>query len=260
MKYPIDLIMVIWQRPDITFKTLDAIKQNTDREQYRLVVIDNNSYPDMQLMLRNLELSGEIDKLIVNDRNMGLEYARNQGLKLAESEYFVCVDNDCLPQRRKNGKTWLELLATLLDELPEYGAISLRTQVMIGTGNIFEEGDMAGVDVVEFPHPGGSFRIMRTKETKKAGGWRDSVEGRGAEERTICGRLREHGFRTGFARDIRCLHLFGTRGVSGTDRWGYPKDWEPEDTGHSDIWHPALERGDDINEIRQYMDVIGTST
>lgn len=253
--FPIDIVMVTWQRPDLTFKVIQAIEQNTNREQYRLIVIDNNSLPEMQLKLKTLHEDGVIDELIVNDRNFGLELARNQGLKKVKSELFVCADNDCLPQKRVDGKTWLELLANLIDELPEFAAISLRTQVMIGTGNIFEHVDMTGEDVVEFPHPGGSFRIMKAQATRGAGGWRDSVEGRGAEERTIGGRLREHGYKTGFARDIRCLHLFGERGTKGTDRWGYPKDWEPEDTGHSDIWHPALERGDDLNEIKQYMDL-----
>lgn len=255
MKYPIDIVLVTWQRPDSSFKVIESIKQNTDRDQYRLIVIDNNSHPDMQAQLWDLTREKVIDKLVLNDRNYGLEPARNIGLKHVTSEYFVCADNDCLPQKRVDGKTWLERLAVLLDDLPEYAAISLRTQVMIGTGNIFEYADVSGDDVVEFPHPGGSFRIMRTEPTRKAGGWRDTVEGRGAEERTVCGRLREHGWKTGFAIRLRCLHLFGSRGLKGTDRWGYPKDWEPEDTGHSDIWHPVLERGDDINEIKQYMDV-----
>lgn len=255
MNYPIDIVLVTWQRPDLTFLVIEAIRQNTDRDQYRLIVVDNNSHQDMQARLFSLEKEGQIDKLIFNDRNYGLEPARNIGLKQVKSPYFVCADNDCIPQKRQGGQTWLERLAILMDELPEFGAISCRTQVMIGTGNIFEHVDMTGDDVVEFPHPGGSLRIMRTDATRKTGGWRDSVEGRGAEERTICGRLREHGYKTGFARDIRCLHLFGTRGLTGTDRWGYPKDWEPEDTGHSDIWHPVLERGDDVNEIKKYMDV-----
>ena len=253
--YPIDLVMVTWQRNDLTFKVIEAIKQNTNRDQYRLIVIDNNSLPEMQLHLRDAKMAGDIDLLIINDRNFGLEPARNTGLGVVKSDLFVCIDNDCLPQKRVDGKTWLELLAELIDEFPEYAAISMRTQVMIGTGNIFEYSDMEGADVTEFPHPGGSFRIMRTEATKKAGGWRDTVEGRGAEERTVCGRLREYGYKTGFANNLRCLHLFGIRGKFGTDRWGYPKDWEPEDTGHSDIWHPVLERGDDLSEIKKYMDV-----
>jgi glycosyltransferase involved in cell wall biosynthesis len=255
MQYPIDIVLITWQRPDLTFQVIEAIKQNTNRDQYRLIVVDNNSHPDMQARLYELDKSGVIDNLVLNDRNYGLEPARNIGLKKVTSELFVCADNDCLPEKRIDGKTWLERLVTLMDELPEFSAISCRTQVMIGTGNIFEYGDVSGDDVVEFPHPGGSFRIMRTEDTRKAGGWRDTVEGRGAEERTIGGRLREQGHKVGFAVNIRCLHLFGTRGTMGTDRWGYPKDWEPEDTGHSNIWHPVLERGDDINEIKKYMDV-----
>jgi hypothetical protein len=38
-----------------------------------------------------------------------------------------------------------------------------------------------------------------------------------------------------------------------TDRWGYPKDWKPEDTGHSDVWHPKFGQGDDPEEIQKYV-------
>lgn len=249
---PIDIVMVTWGREEITDKAIRAIRQNTNRDHYRLIVIDNDSPKKMQNMLRRLQDNGYIDNLIFNDTNVGLEPARNQGLAEVDSELFICADNDCLPQRKADGKDWVELLVDLMNKYPEYAAISARTQVMIGTGNIFEEADENGNDLVEFPHPGGSFRIMRTAATKSVGGWRGDSVGRGAEERYIGGELGKAGWKTGFASQVRCLHLFGVRGEGGTDRWGYPKDWKPEDTGHSDIWHPVLENGDDPEEVRRY--------
>lgn len=252
MNEVIDICLVTWHRQRMTRKVIDTIRQNTKQGTYRLVVVDNYSPPEMAQELMTLYADGLIDQLILNDSNRGLEPARNQGLALVESELFVCVDSDCLIMKPVDGKDWLEMMVELMDKHPEYAAISARTQVMIGTGNIFEgrEDD----EIVEFGHPGGSFRIMRTEEVRKVGGWRDEQAGRGSEERHICGLLREAGWETGFAVKVKCLHLFGDR-TQGTDRWGYPADWLPDDTGHSDIWHPVLERGDDPEEIKEYSDV-----
>ncbi len=251
MNKPIDIVMVTWYRPQITEKVIKTIHANTKRENFRLIVIDNFSPLEQAGMLLKMYSEGLIDVLELNTENKGLEPARNQGLALVESDLFICADNDCLIERPVDGKDWIERMVELMEANPDYAAISARTQVMIGTGNIFDgrEDD----EIVQFGHPGGSFRIMRTEEVRKVGGWRDQQSGRGSEERYICGLLREGGWETGFAVKIKCLHLFGDR-EQGTDRWGYPADWLPEQTGHSDIWHPVLNRGDDPDEIKEYTD------
>lgn len=250
---PIDLHLVSWNRPKMTEFVIRTIHKNTKPENFRLVVLDNGSDTVTRDMLQHLHENGYIDELIQLDQNMGLEFARDLMLyKATDSEYFVCVDNDCLPEPMDKDGDWLDKLYDLMRKYEDFGAISMRTQVMIGTGNIFEEADEAGDDIVEFPHPGGSFRMMPTKLVRDLGGWDAKREGRGAEERYICGKLREAGYRTAFAVNVRCLHLFGTRGDDGTDRWGYDKNLKPEDTGHSDVSHPALTNGDDFDELIKY--------
>jgi hypothetical protein len=90
---------------------------------------------------------------------------------------------------------------------------------------------------------------MDAKAVIKVGGWDRDNPGRGSEERYIGGKLQDAKYKTAFATKIKCLHLFGTK---DTDKWGYPKDWKPKDTGHSDIYHPVLETGDDEEEIKKY--------
>lgn len=241
-----DLHLVSWQRPKITELTIRTIRRNTKLENHRLVVLDNGSDKSQQDMLKMLFDNGFIDELVIWDSNDGLEVARNYMLAhCTRSKYFVCVDNDCLPEPIKDGVDWLERLTDLLDKHDDYAAISCRTQVMIGSGNIFEDESQ---EITEFPHPGGSLRMMITGVTQAVGGW-DGRPGRGAEERNICGKLHDVGFRTGFATHIRTLHLFG---LKDTDRWGYPSEWQPEKTGHSDISHPALTNGDDLEEVSLY--------
>jgi glycosyltransferase involved in cell wall biosynthesis len=245
----VDIILVTWGRPELTRATIDSIVANTDREHYRLIVIDNRSSPSLVSMLLEYHTTGVIDELILNETNLGLEPARNQGLAKVENLYLVCVDNDLLCPPRINGKDWVERMLELIGNNQEYAAIAMRTQVMIGTGNIFEGHE--DEDIVEFPHPGGSYRIMDTALVRKLGGWRNHIWGRGSEEKHICGELHKLGAKTGFAVKIKSLHLFGDK---ETDGWGYPIEWIPADSGHSDIWHPVLINGDDPEQIDKFLE------
>lgn len=250
----VDLHLIAWGRPKMTELTIRTIRRNTKRENYNLYVFNNYFDKASEDLVRHMDAQGMIDGYAVSPENIGLEAARNAMLnQFTENKYFICIDNDCLPPPILNGKDWIERLVELMERWEDMAAISARNPIMIGTGNIFEFADKAGDDIVEFPHPGGSLRIMRTDVTKAVGGWDREAPGRGSEETFICGKLRDAGFMTAFATKIHCLHLFGTREAHNfTDRWGYDKAMTPEDSGHRDIDHPALRNGDDIAEIIKF--------
>lgn len=231
----------------MTKLVVKTIVRNTEPDMYRLNVFDNGSDARTIQMLYELQDEGLIDRAFFSDKNEGLEAARQFMLeKMTDSEYFVCIDNDCLPPI-----DWLSRQLELMQQYEDYAAISQRTPVMIGTGNIFEDTDKNGMPLTDFPHPGGSFRMMRTDAVRRVGGWDRDNPGRGQEERYICGKLREAGYGTAFATHIQCLHLFGNRQKT-QERWGYTDGMKPEDTGHSDVWHPILGRGDDFDEVAAY--------
>lgn len=247
----IDLHLVSWNRPKMTELVIRTIHKNTKPENFRLVVWDNASHEDTMQMLGDMHDNGLIDEITFSDKNYGLEFARQKLLEKTDSEYFICVDNDCLAPLMIEGRDWIDRLVELMQKYEDFAAIACRTQVMIGTGNIFEEADRIHADVVEFPHPGGSLRIMRTGPVQVVGGWDRDSTGRGAEERFIGTKLREVGYKTAFATSIRTLHLFGARNQTA-ERWGYADGMIPEETGHSDIDHPALRNGDDYEEVALY--------
>jgi glycosyltransferase involved in cell wall biosynthesis len=249
----VDLHLVSWNRPKMTELVIRTINKNTKRDNYRLVVFDNGSDMETVKMLFDLQDNGLVDEVFSQSDNKGLEYARQYLLENSTyGDYFVCIDNDCLPPPIRNNKDWIEELIELMQKYEDFAAISMRTQVMIGTGNIFQEADELDEDIVEFPHPGGSYRIMRTFAVKEVGGWDREAPLRGAEERYICGKLNEEGYRTAFSTNVQCLHLFGTRATNPTDRWGYDVSLSPEETGHSDIHHPALVNGDDYENVVEF--------
>lgn len=251
----IDIHLVSWNRPKMTDLVIKTIHRNTKPENFRLVVLDNGSDPETVEMLQQHHDNGRIDELVLWDTNYGLEPARTHLLnECTQSEYFVCADNDCLPEPMTKEHTfdddWIDKLYRLITWQSDYAAIACRYPVMVGTGNIYEQADETDEEIVEFPHPGGSLRIMRTDLVKQTGGWRKDVGSRGTEERYICGKLHELGYKTGFAVNVRTLHLFG---LKDTDNWGYDKKLTPEDTGHSSgVWHPIFDRGDVYEEIVEF--------
>lgn len=246
-----DLQVITWNRPKMSELVIRTIHRNTKPGTYHLTVLDNGS--DDISWLTKLADEGIVHEFTIQPENIGLEAARQKLLNYwTQSPYFVCIDNDCLPPPMLNGQDWLERQLDLMRKYEDFAAISQRTPVMIGTGDIFGEADQAGDDILEFGHPGGSFRMMRTEAVKAVGGWDRGAPGRGSEETFICGKLRDAGYRTAFAVNIQCLHLWGTRGDTGTDPWGYDKDMKPEDTGHRPIDHPVLTQGDIKEDLLIY--------
>lgn len=249
-----DLHLICWNRPKMSELVVRTIHRNTKPGTYNLIVLDNGS-EDTRWLVR-MANEGLINEFSIQDQNLGLEAARQHLLEhFTTSQFFVDIDNDCLPPPILNGQDWLERQLELMEKYEDFAAISQRTPVMIGTGDIFSEADEAGDDILQFNHPGGSFRMMQTGAVKAVGGWDRGAPGRGSEETYICGKLRDAGYKTAFAVQIKCMHLFGTRGDNPTDRWGYDKNLAPEDTGHHDIDHPALRNGDNKEELLLYAGV-----
>lgn len=222
----IDIVMTTWKREEITKLSLKVLEKNTNYP-YRLILIDNGSNSKAQSLYAK-----KADIYIKMDRNRGLEAAKHIGMDYVKSDYFISTDNDILvppdgPLTDNQGD-WLESLIMLADGLPEYAAIALRPQVLIGTDEkkVFKDEDSI---VTEFSHVPGYMRIMNTQLTKKTGAWKDKRPLRGHEELWISNKFRDMGYKVGWATKLRCYHMFGE------GNWGY-KDLKPEEHGHTPIW------------------------
>jgi GT2 family glycosyltransferase len=219
---PIDIVLTTWQRERITELTLDALHKNTQTPN-RLIIVDNGSNTVSQSRYCSVA-----DVYVKMGRNMGLEYAKWLGMQFVESRYFISMDNDILVYKYDD-PDWLQKLVTLMDQNPDYGGITLRPQVLIGTGNIFEG---KTEDIIPFQHAPGYARIMRTQWVKDVGAWSDKRPLRGHEEYWIGDKFRERGIKQGFANHVKCWHMFGD---DNTDKWGYSKWMRPEEHGHNEV-------------------------
>jgi len=153
--------------------------------------------------------------------------AKNYGLALVRSApYYIDTDNDLLCANLN--PDWITSLVTLMDKYPKFGAISCRPQVLIGRGGHEFDGPE---EVVKFNHTGAHLRIMRTDVVRKVDGWEKNwTANRNHEDSFIAARLADVGYDVGYAKNVRCFHMFGKN-------WNY-KDIPIEKHGHRDMWPP----------------------
>ena len=214
----IDLILVTYNRWHFTIKTLNYLFKRT-KTPYRLIVVDNGSNDETVTRLVQLYDEKRIDCLILLERNYGLEHARAIALTHIQSEYHVYFDNDLVcPQLEPD---WLSQEIIMMKKYPEFGALAMRPQVLVGTS--LKEGS----EIAENNHVGATFLIMRTELMKEVG-WRTNFTNRHADH-YFGGKFAARGLKSGWITNMWCYHFFH-------ENWGYDKDVKHY---HRDIWPPS---------------------
>lgn len=118
------IILLTWNRLDLTQKTLDSVFANTNIP-FRLIVVDNGSTDGtiewLKAMPQDNPLCQSYD-FIFNEKNMGVAGGRNQGIKLSidkhNDEWITILDND------------IEVPANWLKEATEI--MTLNSKLFIG--------------------------------------------------------------------------------------------------------------------------------
>jgi len=232
---PIDIVVLSYLRHEFTLKCIQHIAERTKRPYRLILVVNGTDFHESAVVgqYRALQEKGIIDHLLLVGDNYGVHAGKNVALPLVHSNpYYIDMDNDILvPDLEPD---WTVQLEDLMNKYPNFGSISLRPQVLIGrSGTEFDVPD----EVVKFSHSGAHGRIMRTDVVKKAGGWRQTWDAlRNNEDRWIAEQLKNQGYDTGYAKNLRTWHCFG---AETHDEWGYPKEQKPEDHGHVTRWPPV---------------------
>ncbi len=92
-KIDVSVILINFNSYDLTKQTLATFKEFSHDFTYEIIVIDNHSEDDSAERIKND--FPEI-KLIVNSENRGFGKANNQGMKIAEGEYILFLNNDVI--------------------------------------------------------------------------------------------------------------------------------------------------------------------
>ena len=221
----IDIFITCYLRQAYTEKTIQYLYERT-KYPFRLFVIDNGGNDEV---LAEAVKQNKVFHWVKNSCNVGIHASWNMALSMAESEYFITSDNDIyVPDLEPD---WLAQMVKFMDDRSDYGAISLHPHIFIGAAGV-DPADSE--DVKERNMCGAVMRIMRTDVIRKVGGWEHVIRtSRNHEERTICSKLHDAGYKVGVATRVRAYHPFG-QDMGGN--WGYPKEITPEMQGHN----PAL--------------------
>jgi GT2 family glycosyltransferase len=216
MESKVDIFICSYLRQPFTAETIKYIKERTTTP-YKLFLLDNGG---------NSEFASQVDYYVGFKQNMGIHAIWNTALALATTDYFITTDNDILVPSLD--PDWLSQMIKFMDERPDYGAISMHPHVFIGALGIDPNDPQ---DVVERNMCGAVMRIMRRSAVMQVGGWEHKIDPRrNHEERTICSRLQDNGYKVGICSRIRAYHNFGKK-VGGN--WGYPSEITPEIQGHN---------------------------
>jgi GT2 family glycosyltransferase len=227
-----DICMLTCNRKRITETAIRELRRRTTTA-HQLRVLDNGSTDGTLDALTGLVDEGVVDVLYTGDGNRGVHWGFNRLLELAETNLYVCADNDLIPQVSTEGGDWLGLLIDLMKRHPDYAAIACLPHYLIGDN--LESWLQDASEIIERSWCGAALRIMRAEAVREVGSWRDTQDpSRNNEERWICGKLRGAGWKVGYSRDVRCIHLWGLTD-QGEDPWGYPIGFEH---GHREIWPP----------------------
>ena len=114
---------------------IEAVRKYTKKENYDLIIVDNNSSESIIKYLQSLEnkiaenkiaenkiAENKIAKVVYNKYNFGFTYAINQGIKLADSKTdIVLLNNDAIVT-----KGWLDGMYEVVDKVSNVGIVAPR--------------------------------------------------------------------------------------------------------------------------------------
>lgn len=115
----VNITMLSYNRLDFTKQAVAALPVHTEHP-YRLVVVDNGSTADTVAWLKDARRRGLIDVLLLNENNLGVAVAANQGWQVFETDYYVKLDNDIVIE--KHG--WLGEMVRVADAIPDAGSVA----------------------------------------------------------------------------------------------------------------------------------------
>lgn len=93
-------------------ETLDSLKNQTYKA-FEVIIVNDGSTEDFSVeKIRNINLDG-LNAFVVNQKNQGVAAARNNGIKIANGKYIVCLDSDDILDA-----TYLEKELLLLESNP----------------------------------------------------------------------------------------------------------------------------------------------
>jgi GT2 family glycosyltransferase/glycosyltransferase involved in cell wall biosynthesis len=90
----VSVVVLTYNNLPLTQKCLGSLEEFTDYPDWELIIVDNASQDDTPAYLTKYAARHDHVRLILNQENQGYARGNNQGLRLAEGDYIVLLNND----------------------------------------------------------------------------------------------------------------------------------------------------------------------
>ncbi len=119
-KLVVSVIIPTFNKLELTRQCLAAIRTNTSRELYEILVVDNGSTDGTAEFLLEEQAAGRL-KAVLNDKNLGFARACNQGAAAAAAKYVLFLNNDA-----EVSSGWLQPLVQTAEKDPRVGGVGSK--------------------------------------------------------------------------------------------------------------------------------------
>lgn len=130
----VSIIILAWNQLQFTQTCLESINRNTP-EPYQLIMVDNGSTDGTVPWLREMTRADSRIQVIENADNRGFAAGCNQGIKTAQGEYILLLNNDTVVT-----SGWLAGMRELLDHFPDAGIVGPMTNRASGVQVVADVG------------------------------------------------------------------------------------------------------------------------
>ena len=89
----LSIIILTWNQRETTFACLQSLRSFIAQPDVEVIVVDNGSADGTVELLQN---HFPTLTLLINKKNRGVASARNKGLRVAQGEYILILDNDTI--------------------------------------------------------------------------------------------------------------------------------------------------------------------
>lgn len=222
------IVLVTWspdkKRLNLLKNTLKTLEGSTDIP-YELIVIDNGGIKEQTEFLK----TQKIDKHIINTENLGNGCGRNQGIRVAEGEYIVLIDNDM-----KFMKDWLKECIEALEKYPNKKLVATALKSSHWRyGKLYHRGMLDEYTLWERSAPG--CWVMRRKTLDEIGEFsKNPISGA-----DYCRRLCNNGYRHIMLPKKLVLHMAHRAGDESYDHnaWLVKGEWKSGEIAYWEkIW------------------------
>ncbi|MFD2672022.1 glycosyltransferase [Marinicrinis sediminis] len=129
----VSIVVLAFNQLEYTKQCIDSILNKTAYPNYELIIVDNNSQDHTKEYLKQIEQQHSKVKVILNNSNYGFAGGNNIGLKHADGDYYILLNNDTVVTRG-----WITGLLKHFDNNPALGLVgpvtnSIGNEAMINT-------------------------------------------------------------------------------------------------------------------------------